>query len=449
MSELIEILLYVPNNADQLSQKETDWLNQFHRLLESGIKQVMQRNIRITKSTDIEKVEFDQYNVIFQLFINAQPVFEKCIQNISNNDLDVIQIITESAISDDLFSNLKKFKTYRFFDAGLKNNDIAKVENLNNEIWLKLLDIIYDVQRMSNSHERKVTPKNIYIAETSPDQNNIREGLIREFKHLGYNVFPDQELSSELIDFSDSVRDLLGKSNVSIHIIGNKYEPLIQNIEVSKVELQNDIFNEVLDENPNIKRFVWIPPNIKPKSEKQKQYIESFKRNIELLKRTEIIQTPVELFKSLVLNSIDEKEKIINEPANTQNDKTAYIIHNNNNNNRINEIKTSLTDKGFQILDLDLNKSKLELIKDHKYNLVKSNMIVILYSTENEQWLNSKISDIIKAPGFGKQSPFDYKVVLLDIDKKPEEMLKIKDLKIIESMGKKASEFLDHVLEKS
>jgi len=452
-TESFNVLFHVPYNTEQINDADITWLDNFQAILRISTEQILKQEINITnpfgKENKIVKDPND-FDIIIQFILHEDYQIDKCIQKIiTKTDQLRIQLICKPNINISGLNQLHNIKTFDIFDHSRKGANDLIIKNLNNDIWLKIIDITQELKAHLVQRKRK-SDKIIFIAETSPDQKNNRQSLLREFTHLGFRVVPDTELPSDMMQFTEQASDLMNEAALSVHIIGNEYAPLLENIDVSKVEIQNDIFSEVAASNRLIKRFVWIPPNLKPKSEKQKQYIESFKRNIELLVNTEIVQAPIELFKSILKENLDVSENTNNITFDKQEQKgkTAYLIHSDDAENRAKEIKTILKKNNIQLLDNSNSTNKIEQIQQHKKNLVKCDLVFILYSSENEQWLNSKLNDIVKSPGFGKTKAFDLKVLLLDTDKKPMILSSLKDLQVIDIKNKNISEPISSLIEK-
>ncbi len=446
--KVFKILFYIPYDVNKLSESDLNWIEQLSFMFLSSFNKILNRNVQIDNNIKTEgKINYSDYQIIIQLFIKENVEIDDCLQNIVNEKLNLVQIITNPKFSfDDTLNALDKTKSYELFYESNSTKDLFDFNNVKNETWFKLVDITYEINK-SYLVKNNIDKKAIFIAETSADQKNMRDGLIREFKHLGFKVLPEDKLSDDLVKFSEQVHELMEQSILSIHVIGNNYAPLLKNIDVSKIEIQNDIFNEVVNNKENFKRYVWLPPNIKPKSEKQKKYIESFKRNIELLEKTEIIQTPIEILKNIVIKDIDDKTEQKRE-SKIEKENLAYIISDQNHEERVSELINVLKRKNIDSISLDKKSNTIELIKTHKKNLIKSDIVIIIYSSENEQWLNSKITDIIKAPGFGKKSKFNLKLLLMDAKKQSDTILKLKDLNVIDIFNKKISGCLNPLLEK-
>jgi len=438
---------------EDLEEKNIHWINSFQSILELSLKQITKLPIQITKAFSNDIKNEQNCKILIQLTFNPnieyvssnEPNFkyQKQIQ-VNSDPENKIKILNEGLIVN-LYDETKN-----------KTIDISSnINELKNETWLKFLDIAYEIKKEIGP-ERKDSKKfkgNIYVAETSAEKNTNRATIIRELEHLDYRILPETNFPKDMVSFSELVHSNMKESFLSIHIIGNIYAPLIENIDISTIELQNDLFHEVASElNANskvIKRLVWIPPDIKPKSEKQKLYVESFKRNIELLKNTEIIQTPIEVFKTIIKDKAEEllQSKTVedNEEKKTN---SVYLISNNIDSDHYKEIKKQLLQKKLDVLEAINSANKIDQIQNHYYNIVNCDALLIDYSVENYQWLNSKLSDIIKSPGFGRKSNFLSKSILVNTVKSPEIKIEINNLDLIINQKKDINQSLAPFIEK-
>lgn len=452
-TESFNVLFHVPYNTEQINDADITWLDNFQSILCISTEQILKQEIIISnpfgKKNNIVKDPND-FDIIIQFLLHEDYLPEKCIQQtIAKSDQLRLQLICKPNVNISGLNQLQNIKSYDIFDHSRKGANDLNVKNINNDIWLKIIDITHEL-KINLVQRKKKSEKIIFIAETSNDQKNNRQILVREFTHLGFRVVPDTELPNDMMQFTELASDLMNNAVLSVHVIGNEYAPLLENIDVSKVEIQNDIFSEIAASNRLIKRYVWIPPNLKPKSEKQKQYIESFKRNIELLVNTEIVQAPIELFKTILKENLDVADKANNITIDRQEQKgkTAYLINSDDAEKRANELKAILEKNNIQMLNNSKSRNKIEQIQQHKRNLVKCDLVFILYSSENEQWLNSKLNDIVKSPGFGRTNAFDLKILLLDTDKKPIISSSLKNLQVIDIKNKNISEPISSLIEK-
>jgi hypothetical protein len=62
--------------------------------------------------------------------------------------------------------------------------------------------------------------------------------------------------------------------------------------------------------------------------------------------------------------------------------------------------------RGFEILEHNENGDEFFPLTKHINNLLSSDAVLIYKGESTMDWLNSKIRDLVKAPGFGKSKPF-------------------------------------------
>jgi len=433
MEKKSNIIIYVPFEISALSDEDKQWIANFENIFRLSLKQLISEDFNLSVSFK-DTFNSGSEDIVLLLPLNkANEVFsdiqkintDHCYHIISNPTID---------FKDPLF------KRVIFYDE--PNN---KPFNLNqekstytNNIWLKFYDLTCEISKIVKSQQNntKNYKGNIFVAETSIDQKQNRDILIRELEHSGYKVLPDKKLSEDLDEFSQQVHEYMVRCFLSVHIIGNEYAPLFKPIEVSGVEVQNDIFHEVAHDKQNsIFRLVWIAPDLKPKSEKQKKYIENFKRNIELLQHTEIIQAPIEVFKSIINKKIYDlqNEKTLKKPEVIKEKNSVYILSDDKESDITAAVIKQFEESGIEVLSYNKTSNKIDQVHFHYKGLIKSDAVVILYTQENIQWLNSKLSDIIKSPGFGKKNQFIVKSVLYFTKNAPQIFLNMPDLDLKQS----------------
>ncbi len=62
--------------------------------------------------------------------------------------------------------------------------------------------------------------------------------------------------------------------------------------------------------------------------------------------------------------------------------------------------------RGFDILEHNENGEDYFPLSKHINNLLSADAVLIYKGSSTMEWLNSKIRDLVKTPGFGKNKPF-------------------------------------------
>ncbi|HZI24683.1 MAG TPA: hypothetical protein VFD46_06375, partial [Chryseolinea sp.] len=203
-----------------------------------------------------------------------------------------------------------------------------------------------------------------------------------------------------------------------IHLIGNNYGDIPDGGSRSIADLQHIIAAEKSQEaskkNTTFQRLIWISPNLSHTSERQKSFIETIKRDVELQEGAEILETPLEDFKNIIreelLESIDRKA--VKETGG----RAIYLVYDKEDHDDVKPYVDLIEKSGFHVLIPTFNGELLEQRIKHMENLRALDAAIIYKGKTNEQWVRMKALDIMKAPGFGRKKPIVAKAILAPLD---------------------------------
>ncbi|MFC2138269.1 hypothetical protein ACFLTE_08850, partial [Bacteroidota bacterium] len=260
----------------------------------------------------------------------------------------------------------------------------------------------------------------VFLAETSNDQIIRRDLVKKELQMHGYHILPDKPLSTNANDSKKELIEYIKKAFLSIHIIGNEGKYLNGN-DQSLIEVQNQIASDEItgDESKNLLfRLIWLPPILDIKDEKHLHFVEQLKRDRKSLIGAEIIQTPIEEFKNLIQKKIND---IVNPFSKTGFEMDLgksfiYIIHEKEDAKNCAPIIQILAKKGFKIETTSYDDEEIKNLESHLGKLIKSEAIIIYYGIENDQWLYTKLKELMKVPGYGREKPFAAKILITKND---------------------------------
>ncbi len=274
-------------------------------------------------------------------------------------------------------------------------------------------DIIFFIKKI-----KKGLQKNIHTVYICPADDNTTleyQKIIRELLHREYNMLPEivnpkiNNLKSE----TKEVEKLLKKTDLSIHFIGHKslidypekesYALKINNIAAGFCQTKND---------NNLQRIVYVPPENEYSDELLIQKISQFKNDIKALYNAELIQTPVEKFKDVVLQKLHDlnKKQLKQKTEIIQND-DIYFIYPPDCKTETDKIQKQLLANGITVAKSQVDFDQLELLNYHQNKLTTCKGVIIFYDNKNKDWLSRKLSDIKKAPGWGRKTPFKVKIL--------------------------------------
>ena len=361
----------------------------------------------VDASTHSTAIEVTDKSRIFKV-VKAQVPFDK-------QPLALQQLIDYDLCSIDQSSG-KSIELKSFFDSLSQH-----------EFWPVLIDLAYDIQNLISLFDKKIkkeitneSGKTIYLAEGGSDQK-YRNIIKRELQRYGYKILPDQPLPRNAKNLESTVRKYLDKSSFSIHLM-DKGE-VAQSTENSIVDIQNTIaadYNKTSrsvnsnHHNPDFSRLIWISPEIKMVNEKQNIQVDKLKLDAEAVDGAEVVQTPLEVFKTIIHDKARKKNSKQDQKMITPNQKSKqeiYIIHTFENLDHTISIAQYLSKEGFNVFTTVFEGNIVDVINTHREHLVSCDAAIIYYGKGNEQWLQSKLTDLKKAPGFGRTQPMKVQAV--------------------------------------
>jgi len=305
------------------------------------------------------------------------------------------------------------------YDLGLINS-LSKEKSGNQEIYDCLLDIAYGIrlhrERRQLKKEEKGRPA-IYLAETTPDAVHYQQALKNELETLGFRILSAGALNQDEAKMASTIKDLLSKSFLSLHLVGRSYGQEVVNSIKSLVEFQIQIAAEFTTENIQaeqspLKRMIWIMPPGKNNDSKQDKVIAYIKQESRLFQNSELLETPFESLKTYVHKYLSEHFSDSSTSASAKTTKSnVFVIFEKAVSENIKPLLDWLDQQNLSYCHPIFNAGPEETMPYYRKMLASCNSVLVFYSGENKIWLKTKVNDILKAPGYGRNEPFQSRIL--------------------------------------
>jgi len=288
---------------------------------------------------------------------------------------------------------------------------IAKVEDLAIDIS-KLVEMMKKNGIAIETALPDKTSPIIFLAQTTSDLNHERDKIFRELQQHGYTIFPEGELPLNIPEFQNKVDEYLNQSQISIHLIGERYGVVPEGETRSIIDLQYELATKKCMTN-GFKRLVWIPQGLQVKEQRQKDFIAYLENDPNALQGAELFKTSIEEFKTnintIIRNGklLKKKYKIEEAPIN------IYIICDQRDINIVESLKEFLFNKGYEVITPLFQGEEHEIREDHKENLSMCDAIIIFCNNSNESWLRSKLRELKKIRGYPDFRPKLVKAIFI------------------------------------
>lgn len=299
--------------------------------------------------------------------------------------------------------SLKDLQAYEFFEyTGLRQNfrtlDIKNTETL---LWSKILDVVYDLKdRQLVTKKEGADIQFAYLGNCSTDRLQNRDDFRRELQHFGFQILPVFELTNQSDDLGMLINNCLDRSQIIVQIIGSQYGKTEKGDKISMLEYENNMIREYLANNPQKMRLIWIPEDLKITDTRQELFINRLKRD-NSASNSSIIESDPEEFKCLLAYHIRHQNP---KTENPQFGKNLYLVRKNNSKLNLGE---ELLKKHSITLSLSEDTSgQLIQYSSHLKKLKTADGVLIDYLEPDMNWLQSKLSELVKTLGMGRKTPF-------------------------------------------
>jgi hypothetical protein len=247
----------------------------------------------------------------------------------------------------------------------------------------------------------------VYLAETTSDLREQRELLRRDLLQHGYAVLPDSQLPLVADEAEAVVRDMLTRCRMSIHMVGRFYSLVPEGGMTSLIEMQHDLATaRGLDER--FLRLLWVPQGQQVTDPRQQQVIQRVSMDPRMQDRADVLETSFEDLRTIAMDWLHRAPKAA-APAPTPATKTAipqlYLVADQRDEERIHAWADALFDQHVEVIRPLFEGEEPELREYHEENLTHCDGVLIFYGSGNGLWLQRKLREIQKAPGYGRTKP--------------------------------------------
>lgn len=436
------IINYSSEDNRPIDENQKGWVDSFIGNLQMMFRQILDEKITITAFNEKEDIDenilkeasamiciISDYYIPKMSLSAREDKYINALKSQGRNSIPVFYVIKNNFESSDL--RVLANNIYPLYLTDQDTIDSSEITNfLSDEAgkfyWMRMVDLAYDIHDylvgISKGEMKVVRPyeknKNVFLAESTSDIGVERNILKRELQRHGYNVIPESPLPRTSQEFQTEMGKLLKEVDLSIHMIGNTYGPIVEGSDFSTIELQYRLISDWaknLAESPDqnfkkIRRFIWIANNQKRLDSKQDLFVENVKRDFTTVEGVDVIETTLEDFKNMIreeLYQIQKNESIPQEDLveAVSGDKSVYLIYNQNAPDNLDDIKKKMRDKNIKVLEPDFEKDVLKTRYRHLENLIKMDYALIIQGDSSNEWARIKLLDVFKSPGYGRMKP--------------------------------------------
>jgi hypothetical protein len=446
MSKKIDLYVTFPDELSQKNESLAGVVQAYITTFSSLLNRILPQEVKIAiKGKDFSKNNFADIikeskafmfftHPLFETYSDYDSELNEICEILKVNQVDplagfpqIFKIGLEPLKKPIKNSCLDQLLSYDFFErtSHTRRSKASDTGSIGRSpiLYSKYLDIAYDfigilkATDTTDSNESKI--KYIYLGPTTVELNNYRDEIRRELQYYGFRILPMVNSPSNSQDLEDITRLSLKKTNAVVQLMGSQYGDVVKGSKYSLTELQNKIIKEYMEKETEkpLKRYIWIPSHIKINDQRQALFLNRLRRD-DAGYNTEIIESPIETFKTILAGRLGENNILFNEEY--ENISKVYLLTEESSVKDSEKLYAPLSSAGLKVQTLDYSE-QIGIYARHLQKLRECDSIIIYQNIENKFWLNSKLRDIIKCPGIGRSKPF--KKILLIVKSEPDEHL--------------------------
>lgn len=455
---------YAHIDDQALVEGQKGWIANLHRALEIRLAQLLGKEPRIWRDPKLQGNDvfsdklIDRLNRVGLLVSVLSPRYvnsDWCTRELREffsasqgsggvrigDKLRVFKVVKTQVPRDQHPEELQEVLGYDFFVVDPETGRPRELSQASGpedsrQYWARLDDLAHDMTEALTLLSAGTGPApaadpagpdqpTVYLAETSFDLKTERDAVKRELLGHGYKVLPDRPLPLVGPEAGEIIRQQLEQCRLSVHLVGRNYGIVPEGATESLVVLQNETAIERGAEE--FSRLIWMPPDLATDDERQRKFIESLHVDPRIQEGADILETPLEDFKSAIHRKLraPEPEEAsgdeIEDGFDADDDlRRIYLICDQRDLDHTLPLEDYLYDMGFEVVVPVFEGDEAQIRKDHEENLVVCDAVLYYYGAGNELWLRRKLREMQKSAAFGRTKPLRGKAIYVALPETPQ-----------------------------
>lgn len=422
-----------------LIEGQKGWVSNFHRALEIRVAQLLGKTPRIVRDT---RIEADDYvagslarrlpevamliSVVSPRYIQSEwcgrqvQEFVRVSEQSGGLRVDdrarLFKVVKTPVPAERHPQALREMLDYEFFTRDAETGrvrelDLALNDRFETDYWARIDDLAHDICDLLNRLGPESAapggdePPTVFLAETTFDLKSARENVRRDLLRQGVRVLPNRPLPPFAEPLEAAVREDLAQSELAVHLVGKSYGVVPDGARISFVELQN----ELAIERPDLKRLVWLAPDVENADERQRAFVERLRIDPRLQTGADILERPLEELKSTIHDTLrpPAAQQVGGEAGVEGDDEIVrvYLICDQRDVESTHELADHLFDLGYDVVSPVFEGDEALVREEHEETLCQCDAVLIYFGAANELWLRRKLREVKRAPALGRQAP--------------------------------------------
>ncbi len=440
------LISYAHIDDQALVAGENGWVSRLHRLLEIRVGQLLGETPKIWRDLKLQGNDYfadtilERLPKIAALVSVLSPRYvqsEWCNRELTEfcraaeqsggvriaDKARIFKVVKTPVSRERLPQEVQPMLGYEFFvyDESGRPREMAQEYGAGGDraFLAKLDDLAYDItQLLEMTHGNggpiaapEPSKGTVFLAETSFELREEREGIKRDLIRNGYEVLPDRPLPLIASELDAMVREQLGRSKLSIHLIGYHYGVIPEGSVQSMPERQQALASE-LAPGSGLTSLIWLPPGLEVEDERQRAFVAHLQNDATVHATADLLAVPLEDLKTLIHAKLAPPPpaavaKPLPSPGGTTKELVrVYLLCDQQDIEATRPLEDHLFAQGFEVVLPIFDEDEAQARLEHEESLRSSDVVLFYYGAGGELWLRRKLRELQKSAALGREKPW-------------------------------------------
>jgi len=304
---------------------------------------------------------------------------------------------------------------------------------------IKKLDAAPSTDTIAQASPTQTKPA-IYLADCSVDRREDREAVIADLRLHGYPILAEVQLPTEEASFFGELSAILGRSKLSVHIVGNSYGVVPDGpSEKSITVLENELAIQY-SKISGLRRIIWVPSGTHSDSPRQQQFIDLLLRDADAQFGADLITGDLEDLKAAIHAALKKIETadVPAPPKETAEDgtKLVYVICDERDRKATIPLRKFLKTQGLESKIPAFEGDAATLRQSNQDLLSSCDAVIVFYGAGDESWKGSVDSELRKASGYrtSKKPPVTFTYLSEPATEDKTELIELEEPRLINAL---------------
>jgi hypothetical protein len=436
---------YAHIDDQPMLEGQRGWISQFHRSLEVRMAQLLGQELKIWRDPKLQGSDlfdealvrqFSDSKVLVSVLTPRYVRSEWCRRELeefmrvaggqgaitAENKSRIFKVVKTPVAAQEippslaeLFSRLLGFEFYELdSETGrLREYDETFGVVARQRFFERIYDLAHEICGVLKTFDPgPQTPavvrsgKTVYLAATTLELQPERDKIRRELLERGHRVLPDAPLPTLSSEIESAVKACLDQSTVAVHLLGRHYGTTPEDAAESVPALQVRWSAEQARQR-NLPRLIWLPGEGETTDERQRTLLAEVQNNPQWHFSADLFEGNLTLLKKDLLQKLSPAEKKTAAPVapTTAGPARVYLMGETADEAAIEPLEDFLFEQRLEVCLAAGDGGSADADTLHRENLLSCDGVLVFYGSAPRAWVDIKLRDVLKAPGYGRAGP--------------------------------------------